>query len=83
MAMRVWATMEANDFAECRNCHSFEAMDFAAQFEEASTAMQEAHASGETCISCHRGIAHDLPDMTTGYPYERAGTRRRRPARAP
>ncbi len=67
MAQRVWATMEATDSRECRNCHSFEAMDFALQSAEARDQMQDAHATGETCISCHKGIAHGMPDLSTGY----------------
>ena len=68
MAQRVWAAMEATDSRECRNCHSFEAMDFSKQSEEAAEQMQAAHQSGEeTCISCHKGIAHKMPDLSTGY----------------
>jgi trimethylamine-N-oxide reductase cytochrome c-type subunit TorC len=67
MAQRVWAAMEANDSRECRNCHSFEYMDFTKQSEKAATEMQAAHQSGETCIACHKGIAHSLPDLSAGY----------------
>jgi trimethylamine-N-oxide reductase cytochrome c-type subunit TorC len=67
LAQRVWASMEANDSRECRNCHSFEAMDFSRQSEKASTEMQKAHASGDTCISCHKGIAHRLPNLAAGF----------------
>lgn len=67
MATRVWAAMEASDSRECRNCHSFEAMDFEKQSEEAAKAMQEAHLSGETCIACHKGIAHRMPDLASGF----------------
>jgi trimethylamine-N-oxide reductase cytochrome c-type subunit TorC len=34
MAKRVWATMEANDSRECRNCHAFETMAFDASVRE-------------------------------------------------
>lgn len=67
MAQRVWAEMEANDSRECRNCHSFESMNFEKQHENASKQMKKAMADGETCISCHKGIAHKLPDMSQGY----------------
>lgn len=68
MAKRVWAQMEANDSRECRNCHSEVATDFAAHADpEGARQMQEGLAAGETCISCHKGIAHRLPDLTTGY----------------
>ncbi|WP_218940082.1 pentaheme c-type cytochrome TorC [Denitrobaculum tricleocarpae] len=67
MAKRVWATMEANDSQECRNCHTFEAMDFHAQRPASAEAMQGAQEKGETCISCHKGIAHKMPDLSSGY----------------
>ncbi|MBB4302937.1 trimethylamine-N-oxide reductase cytochrome c-type subunit TorC [Rhodobium orientis] len=63
MAERVWATMKANDSRECRNCHSFETMDFHKQKETAAKQMQEAMKNGDTCIDCHKGIAHHKPDM--------------------
>ncbi len=61
LAERVWAEMEATDSRECRNCHSFEAMDFDAQIRRASRRHPEAIEDGKTCIECHRGIAHHLP----------------------
>jgi trimethylamine-N-oxide reductase cytochrome c-type subunit TorC len=68
LAKHEWARMKASDSRECRNCHSFEAMDFAHQKKkEASDQMQKAWKEGGTCIDCHKGIAHKLPDMTTGW----------------
>lgn len=67
LAKRVWATMEENNSQECRNCHTYESMDFHKQSKEASELMQVAMKDGETCISCHKGIAHKLPDLSTGY----------------
>jgi nitrate/TMAO reductase-like tetraheme cytochrome c subunit len=61
LAARVWATMKANDSHECRNCHSFAAMDFHKQTARAAEKMQEAIKLGQTCIDCHKGIAHKLP----------------------
>lgn len=61
MAGRVWAEMENNRSRECRNCHSFEAMDFQHQSQRASEKMQEAAELGKTCIECHKGIAHKRP----------------------
>ena len=61
LAEHVWATMKANDSHECRNCHSFEAMDFHKQTARAAEKMQEAMPAGQTCIDCHKGIAHKLP----------------------
>lgn len=62
MAERVWAEMKANDSHECRNCHSYETMDFDAQRHTSAPAMQMAKETGMTCIDCHKGIAHKLPE---------------------
>ncbi|MBK5952327.1 pentaheme c-type cytochrome TorC [Rhodobium orientis] len=67
MAQRVWDTMKATDSRECRNCHSFTAMHFEKQRPEAAKRMQKAMADGDTCIDCHKGIAHKMPDMTSGF----------------
>ena len=64
MAENVWKTMEETDSRECRNCHSFEFMDFTLQEERAATRHQEALDGGQTCIDCHKGIAHELPEGT-------------------
>ena len=61
LAEHVWATMKSNDSRECRNCHSFQSMDFHKQTARASEKMQEAMNTGQTCIDCHKGIAHQLP----------------------
>jgi cytochrome c-type protein NapC len=64
MAEREWRRLAANDSLECRNCHSFASMDFTRQGARAAEAHGTHLASGErTCIDCHKGIAHRLPDM--------------------
>ena len=62
LAEHVWASMEASDSRECRNCHSFEAMDFEKQRRRVRKIHPEAMREGKTCIDCHKGIAHKLPD---------------------
>ncbi|WP_206378132.1 NapC/NirT family cytochrome c [Sneathiella limimaris] len=65
LAGHEWARLSANDSLECRNCHSAESMDITAQGSRAATAHQKFLFTGEkTCIDCHKGIAHELPDMT-------------------
>ena len=65
LAENEWKRLKANDSLECRNCHNFEYMDFTAQSTRAANMHSTALASGEkTCIDCHKGIAHHLPDMT-------------------
>jgi len=64
LAQNEWDRLKANDSLECRNCHNFDYMDFTEQSERASYQHSTALASGEkTCIDCHKGIAHQLPDM--------------------
>ena len=62
LAMHVWLKMKANDSHECRNCHSWEAMDWHAQSLVAQREMQKGMNEGKTCIDCHKGIAHKLPE---------------------
>ncbi len=62
LAENVWASMEASDSRECRNCHSYEAMDFHKQTRRAQDKMEKAAKKKETCIECHKGIAHNLPE---------------------
>lgn len=65
LAEHEWARLKANDSLECRNCHEFDSMDFTAQSNRASEQHSTALATGEkTCIDCHKGIAHHLPDMS-------------------
>lgn len=61
LASNEWRRMKSTDSRECRNCHKFDYMDYAAQEPRASTIHQEALTKGDTCIDCHRGIAHKLP----------------------
>jgi cytochrome c-type protein NapC len=64
LAIHDWARMKANDSLECRNCHSAESMDTTRQSPRAVDAHQRLLFTGQkTCIDCHKGIAHQLPDM--------------------
>ena len=64
LANREWQRMKANDSKECRNCHNFDFMDFSEQGRRSVAQHSTALASGEkTCVDCHKGIAHRLPDM--------------------
>lgn len=62
MASRVWAKMKASDSRECRNCHDFENMDLDQQDRSARKKHGRATEKGQTCIDCHKGIAHVEPD---------------------
>ena len=64
LARHEWARFKANDSLECRNCHDFEYMDLTRQSVRAQNMHSTVLANGEkTCIDCHKGIAHKLPDM--------------------
>ncbi len=64
LAKREWSRLKANNSLECRNCHSTLAMDVSKQTERAAKIHEEYLFSGQaTCIDCHKGIAHELPNM--------------------
>ncbi len=62
LAGRVWTAMKRTDSRECRNCHKFDYMDFTQQENRAADNHQIALDEGKTCIDCHQGIAHRLPE---------------------
>ncbi len=58
LAQNEWRRMKANDSRECRNCHDFESMSVAYQKPRARKQHANALKNGNTCIDCHKGIAH-------------------------
>ena len=63
LAQHEWERMKRTDSRECRNCHNFEYMDYAEQNQRSAATHQQAFADGKTCIDCHKGIAHKLPQV--------------------
>jgi cytochrome c-type protein NapC len=61
LAQNEWARMKARDSIECRNCHSFDAMNPDIQKKTPYKKHMDAKAEGKSCIDCHQGIAHKLP----------------------
>jgi len=69
MAMREWKRMKGANSRECRNCHNFGSMDLDKQ-EPRSADRHDPHVwevldgkePSKTCIDCHKGIAHRLPE---------------------
>ncbi len=61
LAEREWKRMKANDSLECRNCHSLESMNTENQKQRAKKQHELAMKNNETCIDCHKGIAHQKP----------------------
>ncbi len=65
LAKHEWARFKSNDSLECRNCHSALAMDLTKQSARAADIHSRYLITGQrTCIDCHKGIAHELPNMT-------------------
>jgi cytochrome c-type protein NapC len=62
MANRVWDKLEKNYSVTCRSCHEFRDMDLSEQDRMARKRHNAAADGGETCIECHKGIAHEEPD---------------------
>lgn len=62
LAQNVWRSMKKTDSRECRNCHDMESMDFDRQESRSADRHDEAIENGYTCIECHKGIAHALPE---------------------
>ena len=58
MAKKVWNDMKSTDSRECRNCHNFESMNPERQKARARKQHLNAFETGQTCIDCHKGIAH-------------------------
>jgi cytochrome c-type protein NapC len=64
LAKHVWERMEKTDSRECRNCHDFGTMELDLQDKSARKkhTLERRLEKGETCIDCHKGIAHELPE---------------------
>lgn len=65
MAQQVWATMRESNSKACRQCHSYDAMAEEGQDRLAKRKHSERYreATGKTCIDCHEGITHELPQV--------------------
>ena len=62
MATKEWKRMDAVKSRECRNCHSFDAMSEEKETRQAYKKHVRAQKEGKSCIDCHKGIAHNLPE---------------------
>lgn len=63
LAQREWTRLKANNSKECRNCHDYDSMDFSKMRVTSQMVMRRAAENNTSCIDCHKGIAHQLPDM--------------------
>jgi len=62
LARDVWAGMKAGDSQECRSCHDL--LHAAPEQQSARARLMHGLIGRDrfTCIDCHKGIAHRLPD---------------------
>ena len=64
LAKNVWRSMKETDSRECRNCHNLDSMNPVFQKPRARNQHLNAFKTGQTCIDCHKGIAHkDVRDL--------------------
>jgi cytochrome c-type protein NapC len=61
LASYEWERLKQSNSRECRNCHAFDAMSPALQKPDPYRTHMKARAEGQTCIDCHKGVAHSLP----------------------
>ncbi|WP_025819361.1 pentaheme c-type cytochrome TorC [Shewanella marina] len=65
MASREWKRFDANKSANCKSCHQYKSMKWDKMSPLAVKQMKRAAETDQSCIDCHKGIAHTLPDMGT------------------
>ncbi|MCM0148831.1 pentaheme c-type cytochrome TorC [Photobacterium galatheae] len=70
MAQKVWDRMSSQNSKTCKSCHAYDNMDHSKQSAKAAFEMQKAAADDMNCIACHKGIAHELPNMAGGFQNE-------------
>lgn len=66
LAQHEWDRFSANGSLECKNCHNYDSMDFDSMSPAAQTQMKLAAEKDQSCIDCHKGIAHKLPEGMSG-----------------
>jgi cytochrome c-type protein NapC len=58
LAKNVWNAMKTTDSRECRNCHDFDSMNPEDQKKRSRKQHINGMKAGNTCIDCHKGVAH-------------------------
>lgn len=61
LAQHEWKRFSANKSLECKSCHSYDSMKWDEMSPRAQVQMKQAAAKDQSCIDCHKGIAHHLP----------------------
>lgn len=65
LAQHEWARFSANNSLECRNCHDYNSMNWDVMSDKAKRFMKPAAERNQSCLDCHKGIAHHLPEQMT------------------
>lgn len=65
MASREWKRFDRDDSLACKNCHDYASMKWESMSKLAQKQMKRAAEIDQSCVDCHKGIAHKLPDMGT------------------
>ncbi|MGF1685735.1 pentaheme c-type cytochrome TorC [Photobacterium japonica] len=61
LANHEWARFSANGSLECKSCHNYDSMKWDEMSTLAQSQMKQAAERDQSCIDCHKGIAHALP----------------------
>lgn len=61
LANHEWERFAANGSLECKNCHNYDSMKWDQMSDLARTQMKQAAERDQSCLDCHKGIAHSLP----------------------
>jgi len=62
LANHVWDTMREQGSSTCMSCHNFDNMDLDKQGRSAQRKHPAKRRKDKTCIDCHSGVAHKLPE---------------------
>jgi trimethylamine-N-oxide reductase cytochrome c-type subunit TorC len=62
LAQHEWKRFASNGSLECKNCHQYESMKWEEMSTLAQSQMKQAAEKDQSCLDCHKGIAHSLPD---------------------
>ncbi|MGR5146373.1 pentaheme c-type cytochrome TorC [Photobacterium alginatilyticum] len=61
LANHEWKRFSANGSLECKNCHNYDSMNWEEMSDLAKVQMKQAAERDQSCMDCHKGIAHELP----------------------
>ncbi|MGF1690206.1 pentaheme c-type cytochrome TorC [Photobacterium kagoshimensis] len=61
LANHEWKRFAANGSMECKSCHNYDSMDWDLMSDRARSQMKQAAERDQSCLDCHKGIAHQLP----------------------